>query len=138
MAWPVLSLSGAIWRSNLLTKFEKYLPSTSTSKAKFIFASVVVAQKLAIGTTERQAIDLAYRETQQLLAISATCALAPMVIIIWLVKNVVLVQTQGSSVPELAFNFTDLLRQDILVVVPNAWTAGQKAVETIRSPEKAM
>lgn len=47
-----------------------------------------MARSFAVGTPERVAIDQAYRETQQLLAIAATCALAPMIFIMWFVKDV--------------------------------------------------
>ncbi|KAL0940197.1 Siderophore iron transporter mirB 8 [Colletotrichum truncatum] len=91
------SISGAIWRSNLLTKLVKYLPSDSKSKAKSIFSSIVVARKYAIGSAERVAIDTAYRETQQLLAIAATCVLAPMIAIMWFIKNVDLAQDESAA-----------------------------------------
>lgn len=84
-------MAGAIWRSNLLHKLTTYLPEDSKVTAQSIFQSIVVAQKFAIGTAERVAIDQAYRETQRLLAIAATCALAPMIIFMWFIKNVDLV-----------------------------------------------
>ncbi|KAM0324577.1 hypothetical protein ACHAQA_007962 [Verticillium albo-atrum] len=88
------SISGAIWRSNLLAKLVAYLPQASKAKAAPIFQSIVVAQNFTIGTPERIAIDTAYRESQELLAIAATCALAPMVIAMWFIKNVDLTQDQ--------------------------------------------
>ncbi|KAI5865563.1 siderophore iron transporter mirA [Durotheca rogersii] len=88
------SISGSIWRSNLLPKLSQYLPEASKSRAESIFQSIVVAQRFAVGTAERDAIDLAYRETQRLLAIAATCALAPMLLVMWFIKNVDLVNNK--------------------------------------------
>lgn len=87
--WLTLSsVSGAIWRSNLVPKLTAYLPTAAKGQANAIFGSIVVAQKYAAGTAERVAIDQAYRETQKLLAIAATCALSPMIIAMWFIKNV--------------------------------------------------
>jgi hypothetical protein len=62
-------------------KLTTYLPEKAKPNAFKIYKSIVVAQKFAKGTPARAAIDQAYRETQRLLAIAATCALAPMLII---------------------------------------------------------
>ena len=69
-----------------------YLPAASKSKAQSIFASIVVAQKYAVGSADRLAIDQAYRETQKLLAIAATSALVSMLIAMSFIKNVDLSQ----------------------------------------------
>lgn len=66
----------------------------------------VVARNFLVGTTERQAIDLSYRETQQLLAIAA------MIIIMWFVKNFDLLQTQGSSIPQEGGEGLDKINND--------------------------
>ncbi|KAL7625132.1 hypothetical protein AAE478_004346 [Parahypoxylon ruwenzoriense] len=94
------SVSGAIWRSNLLHKLTLYLPDDSKSKALSIFQSIVVAQKFAVGSAERTAIDLAYRETQKLLAIAATAAVAPSLLAMWFIKNVDLTQNQKEEKQE--------------------------------------
>lgn len=52
----------------------------------------MVAKKFVIGTDERAAINLAYRETQQTLAIASTLGLVPMLGIMFLLKNVDLSQ----------------------------------------------
>ncbi|KAI2470279.1 hypothetical protein F4781DRAFT_430505 [Annulohypoxylon bovei var. microspora] len=94
------SISGAIWRSNLLYKLTSYLPTDSKSKASAIFGSIVVAQKYAVGSIERTAIDMAYRETQKLLAIAATCVLVPMLLAMWFIKNVDLIKDQREGEEE--------------------------------------
>ncbi|KAI1096991.1 MFS general substrate transporter [Rostrohypoxylon terebratum] len=88
------SISGAIWRSNLLYKLTSYLPAASKSKASSIFGSIVVVQNFVVGSAERVAIDRAYRETQKLLAIAATCVLVPMLIAMWFIENVDLTKDQ--------------------------------------------
>ncbi|KAL2220503.1 putative transporter [Thermoascus aurantiacus ATCC 26904] len=82
------SVSGAIWRSQLPAKLREYLPAEIKSQAPAIFKSIVNAQKYAKGTAGRTAIDRSYRESQQILAIAGIAALAPMVILMLLLKNV--------------------------------------------------
>lgn len=82
------SISGAVWRANLLPKLAEYLPAAAKGRAAQIFGSIVAAQKYPAGSPERAAIDRAYRETQRLLAIGATCILVPMLAAMWFVENV--------------------------------------------------
>ena len=83
-----ISVGGAIWNSLLPNKLERYLPDNIKDKAAGIYKSIVVAQKFAAGTPARAAIDRSYRETQQVLAIAATAGLAPMLLIMFALKNV--------------------------------------------------
>lgn len=53
-----------------------------------IFQSIVTAKKYAKGTPAREAIDRSYRETQRLLAIGGLCAVSPMLIVMFFLKNV--------------------------------------------------
>ncbi|KAI0834559.1 hypothetical protein F5Y06DRAFT_300412 [Hypoxylon sp. FL0890] len=69
------SISGAIWRSNLL----------------------LVAQKFPVGSSKRLAIYKAYRETQKLLAVAATCVWAPTLLAMWFIKNVDLSKRQNEK-----------------------------------------
>ncbi|KAB8225858.1 major facilitator superfamily domain-containing protein [Aspergillus novoparasiticus] len=82
------SISGAIWRNNLPTKLRKYLPEELKPQAMAIFQSIVTAKKYAKGTPAREAIDRSYRETQRLLAIGGLCAVSPMLIVMFFLKNV--------------------------------------------------
>lgn len=59
-----------------------------------IFKSIAVARKYEQGTPMRLAIDKSYRETQQILAIAATAALAPMLLIMFALKTVDLSKEQ--------------------------------------------
>lgn len=81
-------MGGAIWNSLLPSKLEEYLPTDAKSQAQAIYKSITVARKYAKGTAIRSAIDMSYRETQQVLAIAATAGLAPMLIIMFALKNV--------------------------------------------------
>ena len=58
-----------------------------------------MAQKFAVGSPEREAIDLAYRESRQKLAIAATVALVPSLVAMWFIKNVDLTQDQKKEEP---------------------------------------
>lgn len=91
------SMGGAIWNNLIPNKLTEYLPAESKSKAKSIYGSITVAKSFAVGTEARNAIDLAYRETQQTLAIAATAALAPMLIVMFFMKNVDLAKKQAEQ-----------------------------------------
>lgn len=82
------SISGAIWNNILPRKLRQYLPAEAQDQARAIYGSMVVAKKFPIGSPAREAIDLSYRETQKLLAIAATAALAPMLVIMFFLKSV--------------------------------------------------
>ncbi|KAL1595899.1 hypothetical protein SLS60_009589 [Paraconiothyrium brasiliense] len=86
------SVSGAVWRGTLPSKLASYLPVSSKQLAMPIFKSIVVAQKYAVGSDIRNAIDQSYRESQKLLAIAATAALVPMLGVMWFLKNVDLIE----------------------------------------------
>ncbi|PGH28140.1 hypothetical protein AJ80_00030 [Polytolypa hystricis UAMH7299] len=60
-------------------------------------ASFVTAQKFAKGTLERAAIDRSYRESQRILAIAGIAALAPMLIVMFFLKNVKLDERRIAS-----------------------------------------
>ncbi|KAF3020082.1 hypothetical protein E8E14_002747 [Neopestalotiopsis sp. 37M] len=89
------SVSGAIWNFMLPARLTEYLPEDTKSQAQAIYKSITVAKNYAKGTIVRTAIDQAYRETQQRLAIAATAALAPMLLIMFIMKNVDLSATTG-------------------------------------------
>lgn len=93
-------MSGAIWNNILPDKLAKYLPEESKDKAMGIYKSIVVAQKFAVGTPARVAIDRAYRETQKLLAIAATAALVPMLVIMFALKPVDLTKADENKLDE--------------------------------------
>jgi hypothetical protein len=81
-------------------KLEAYLPDQAKPNALKIYKSIVVAQTSAKGTPVRAAIDQAYRETQRLLAIAATCALAPMLVVMFALKTVNLTKVDEAKIDE--------------------------------------
>ena len=94
------SVSGAIWNNMLPKKLVKYLPENAKAKAMPIYKSIVAAQKFAKGTPVRAAIDKSYCETQQLLAIAATAALAPMLIVMFFLKTIDLTKVDEAKLDE--------------------------------------
>ncbi|KAI8680677.1 MFS domain-containing protein [Fusarium sp. Ph1] len=94
------SVSGAIWNNMLPKKLVKYLPENAKAKAMPIYKSIVAAQKFAKGTPVRAAIDKSYCETQQLLAIAATAALAPMLIVMFFLKTIDLTKVDDAKLDE--------------------------------------
>lgn len=90
------SVSGAIWNNVLPEKLQSYLPEGNKAQAMAIYKSIVVAQKFQAGTPARAAINKAYREAQQLLAITATAALAPMLLIMFALKTIDLTEVNDS------------------------------------------
>ncbi|KAL3433669.1 siderophore iron transporter mirA [Aspergillus tetrazonus] len=96
------SVAGAIWRSTLPKKLAQHLPAELKDQAQAIFGSIVVAQKYEIGTPARDAIDMCYRQSQRMLAITALAALAPMLIIMFFLENVPL--TDETTLTELDGN----------------------------------
>lgn len=91
------SVCGAIWNGVLPGRLTEYLPESGKDQAQAIFASIVVAQTYAVGSPMRLAIDHAYRDTMRYIAIAATAGLAPMIFIMFLVKNVDLSKKQPGS-----------------------------------------
>ncbi|EGY17871.1 siderophore iron transporter mirA [Verticillium dahliae VdLs.17] len=63
-------------------------PEAAKENSRAIFRSIVAAQSFAIGTPERNAINLSYRQTQQRLAIASLSISIPLLIIMLLIRNV--------------------------------------------------
>ncbi|CAK7225844.1 hypothetical protein SEUCBS140593_006041 [Sporothrix eucalyptigena] len=97
------SVGGAIWNGVLPGRLTEYLPADGKAQAQAIFKSIVVAQKYAVGSPMRLAIDHAYRDTMRYIAIASTAGLAPMIFIIFAIKNVDLGKSQPGSAEVEAF-----------------------------------
>ncbi|EGV65455.1 hypothetical protein PSN45_002366 [Yamadazyma tenuis] len=82
------AISGGIWNSVVLQKLDKYLPEAEKANATKIYKSLPVALKYKKGTPERDAISLAYRETQQIIGWVTLGILVPMLVLMWFVKNI--------------------------------------------------
>ncbi|KAM0276360.1 hypothetical protein ACHAQH_006807 [Verticillium albo-atrum] len=82
------SVSGAIWNTILPRRLLQHLPEEVKENSRAIFRSIVVAQRFEQGTPVREAINLSYRQTQQTLAIASLSISIPLLIIMFLVRNV--------------------------------------------------
>ncbi|KAG7114728.1 Siderophore iron transporter mirA like protein [Verticillium longisporum] len=82
------SVSGAIWNTILPRRLLQHLPEAAKENSRAIFRSIVAAQSFAIGTPERNAINLSYRQTQQRLAIASLSISIPLLIMMLLIRNV--------------------------------------------------
>ncbi|KAF5012339.1 hypothetical protein FDECE_1566 [Fusarium decemcellulare] len=80
-----VTVSGAIWNSLLPRKLNANFGAEEGQK---IFGSIVVAQNYTVGSTERNAIDKCYRQTQQTLAIGSVSVSAVLLGLVYLAQNV--------------------------------------------------
>ncbi|KIL92195.1 hypothetical protein FAVG1_04603 [Fusarium avenaceum] len=80
-----VTISGAIWNSLLPRKLVAFFGEEDGRK---IFGSIVVAREYEVGSTERNAIDECYRQTQQTLAIGSVCVSGVLLVLVYLVRNV--------------------------------------------------
>ena len=69
-------------------KLLKYLPEEEKGNALKVFQSIVSAKAYPPGTPAREAVDRGYRESQEILAIAATCFSIPNLFLMWFMKNV--------------------------------------------------
>jgi hypothetical protein len=81
-------MGGAIWRNRLRKDLVTFLPGSTKSIADAIFGSVLVAKKYDIGSLTRDAIDHSYRDSMRLLSIVSTSMMAPMLVMVMLIKPV--------------------------------------------------
>lgn len=81
------ALSGALWGHFIPQKLTQYLPAGSKQDAQYIYNSIDVALKYAVGTPERAAISRAYQETMTLLLICAVIFAVPTACLSLLLKN---------------------------------------------------
>lgn len=81
------SISGAIWTNLMPSKLESYLPDELKGEALLIYGDLTRQLGYEWGTPERDAIVLAYGETQKIMIIASLVALAGSVVWISLMKN---------------------------------------------------
>ncbi|KAH8193827.1 hypothetical protein TruAng_012010 [Truncatella angustata] len=86
--FAAMNFGAAIGTSLLPSTLQEHLPAEAKYQAQAIYKSITVAQKYAKGIIIRAAINQSYRETQQILAIASTAVLAPMLVIMFALKNV--------------------------------------------------
>lgn len=73
------AISGAWWTSSIPSKLAKYLPAESQSEAGEIFGKLTKALSYPMGSPTRDAINLAYQETMDVLLIIALCVALPLI-----------------------------------------------------------
>lgn len=94
------AIAGGIWNEVAVDKLRSHLPDDAKKNATQIFKSITVALKYKKGTEIRTAISLAYRETQQIIGWTALAIVAPMLVLMFFVREVELTDKQdifGSS-----------------------------------------
>ncbi|BAO39307.1 Siderophore iron transporter mirA [Kluyveromyces marxianus] len=82
------AIAGGIWNSIILRKLDKYLPPKEKKNAKKIFKSIKVAMSYKKHTPTRDAISRAYRETLQIIGYTGLGIIAPMLILMFFVREV--------------------------------------------------
>ncbi|ONH65330.1 Siderophore iron transporter mirA [Cyberlindnera fabianii] len=82
------AIAGGIWNSVALERLQKHLPAEYQKNATKIYSSITVAKKFKKGTPARDAISLAYRETIQIIGWTGLGIIAPMLILMFFVREV--------------------------------------------------
>ncbi|KZL74445.1 siderophore iron transporter mirb [Colletotrichum incanum] len=81
------SISGAIWTNLMPAKLADYLPDELKGEALLIYGDLTRQLSYEWGTPERDAIVLAYGETQKVMIIASLVALAGPIVWVSLMKN---------------------------------------------------
>nr|QFR37094.1 MFS transporter [Cyberlindnera americana] len=91
------SIAGGIWNTVVLKKLDEYLPEEYKANATSIYKSITKAKKFAKGTEARTAISLAYRETIQIIGYAGLGVLAPLLVLMFFIKEVKLTEKMEDS-----------------------------------------
>lgn len=81
------AISGAIWTHTLPGALQRLLPADSLDQWEAIYDSLDVQTEYPMGTPIREAIMLAYAETQRNLVIAGTCIMALGMVWVLMIKN---------------------------------------------------
>jgi hypothetical protein len=82
------SIAAAMWTGIFPTRLKENLPVDAQSNLATIYGDVTAQYGYAMGTPERDAIDLSYSQTQRLMPIAATCLYSVTLISVLLWKDV--------------------------------------------------
>lgn len=82
------AISGGIWNTIVLNKLGAYLPVENKGEAKKIYKSITVAMSYEKGSDARNAINKAYSETIQIIGWTGLGIIAPMLVLMFFVKEV--------------------------------------------------
>lgn len=94
------AISGAIWNTVVLSKLNLYLPEDDKDLTKKIYKSITVAMSYEKGSEIRDGINRAYAETIQIIGWTGLGIIAPMLILMFFIKEVKLSEAKDIySVP---------------------------------------
>lgn len=82
------AISGGIWNTVVLSKLNLYLPEDDKDLAKKIYKSITVAMSYEKGSDIRDGINRAYAETIQIIGWTGLGIIAPMLILMFFIKEV--------------------------------------------------
>lgn len=82
------AISGGIWNTVVLSKLNLYLPEDDKDLAKKIYKSITVAMSYEKGSDIRGGINRAYAETIQIIGWTGLGIIAPMLILMFFIKEV--------------------------------------------------
>ena len=74
------AIAAAMWTGIFPDKLRQNLPARAQGQFAAIYGSLVVQSSYAVGTPERDAINLSYAQTQRVMLITATCFYAVMIV----------------------------------------------------------
>lgn len=97
------AISGGIWNTVVLSKLNLYLPEDDKDLAKKIYKSITVAMSYEKGSDIRDGINRAYAETIQIIGWTGLGIIAPMLILMFFIKEVKLSEAKdiySVSIPE--------------------------------------
>lgn len=97
------AISGGIWNTVVLSKLNLYLPEDDKDLAKKIYKSITVAMSYEKGSDIRDGINRAYAETIQIIGWTGLGIIAPMLILMFFIKDVKLSEAKdiySVSIPE--------------------------------------
>jgi hypothetical protein len=94
------AVAGNIWTSILPDRLERYLPDMDEAERRKIFNDFRYAMSFPAGNVERDGIVLAYVDVMRRLSVTATVAALPMMVLVFLMREVRLDRSQQNSVNE--------------------------------------
>ncbi|OGM50769.1 siderochrome-iron transporter (Sit1) [Aspergillus bombycis] len=93
------TISGAIWRQRMGKELTKHLGGANEALTDLAFGSPFdFIVSYPVGTPEREAVTLAYREVQRLLCITGICLTVPLIVFSLCIRNPRL--TKDQSLPD--------------------------------------
>ncbi|KAH6957789.1 major facilitator superfamily domain-containing protein [Ilyonectria sp. MPI-CAGE-AT-0026] len=82
------AIAAAMWTSIFPSKLKKYLPESAMSNFANIYGDLTVQSSYPVGSPARDAINMAYGDTQRLMLITATCMYSITLASVMMWKNI--------------------------------------------------